>query len=243
MCERTQQAGHMDASDLIKPLQDTLQGGGRPHMSFGGAWAAGHGGVVRRQGDRMPASGTSPLEPGLHVVADSSWHLRSEWQERKAGAQRAPAGRCSLDRSDIAIPLSQGHRPHQLRPRGASYLPADAPAPWIIPMQRLVRAMPIVVMDPQRKIVPHIGLAFRSVQGVIVPRRDPISSTPPASIAGPGQDQIDTVIGQACRMLALDNDIEPRSSIFMFTAVRLSVDPLLLTEMNVFPPLICHPIE
>jgi hypothetical protein len=27
MCERTQQAGHMDASDLIKPLQDTLQGG------------------------------------------------------------------------------------------------------------------------------------------------------------------------------------------------------------------------
>jgi hypothetical protein len=26
------QAGHMDASDLIKPLQNTLQGGGRPHM-------------------------------------------------------------------------------------------------------------------------------------------------------------------------------------------------------------------
>jgi hypothetical protein len=35
MCERTQQAGHMDASDLIKPLQDTLQGGGRPHMGSG----------------------------------------------------------------------------------------------------------------------------------------------------------------------------------------------------------------
>ena len=27
-----QQAGHMDASDLIKTLQNTLQGGGRPHM-------------------------------------------------------------------------------------------------------------------------------------------------------------------------------------------------------------------
>jgi hypothetical protein len=27
------QAGHMDASDLIKALQYTLQGGGRPHMA------------------------------------------------------------------------------------------------------------------------------------------------------------------------------------------------------------------
>ena len=27
-----QQAGHMDASDLIKTLQNTLRGGGRPHM-------------------------------------------------------------------------------------------------------------------------------------------------------------------------------------------------------------------
>src|SRR5260370_42110559 len=27
-----QQAGHMDASDLIKALQCTLRGGGRPHM-------------------------------------------------------------------------------------------------------------------------------------------------------------------------------------------------------------------
>ena len=26
------EAGHMDASDLIKALQNTLQGGGRPHM-------------------------------------------------------------------------------------------------------------------------------------------------------------------------------------------------------------------
>ncbi len=32
MCERYKQAGHMDASDLIKALQNTLQGGGRPHM-------------------------------------------------------------------------------------------------------------------------------------------------------------------------------------------------------------------
>jgi hypothetical protein len=27
------QAGHMDASDLIKALQNILQGGGRPHMA------------------------------------------------------------------------------------------------------------------------------------------------------------------------------------------------------------------
>lgn len=29
-----QQAGHMDASDLIKSLLDILRGGGRPHMSL-----------------------------------------------------------------------------------------------------------------------------------------------------------------------------------------------------------------
>ena len=29
------QAGHMGASDLIKTLQNTLRGGGRPHMAFG----------------------------------------------------------------------------------------------------------------------------------------------------------------------------------------------------------------
>jgi len=28
------QAGHMDASDLIKTLQKSLQGGGRPHMGL-----------------------------------------------------------------------------------------------------------------------------------------------------------------------------------------------------------------
>ena len=28
------QAGHMDASDLIKALQNTLRGGGRPHMGL-----------------------------------------------------------------------------------------------------------------------------------------------------------------------------------------------------------------
>jgi len=28
----TKQAGHMDASDPIKALQNTLQAGGRPHM-------------------------------------------------------------------------------------------------------------------------------------------------------------------------------------------------------------------
>lgn len=29
------QAGHMDASDLIKAVQNTLRGGGRPHMELG----------------------------------------------------------------------------------------------------------------------------------------------------------------------------------------------------------------
>src|SRR4051812_1862893 len=31
------QAGHMDASNLIKALQNTLRGGGRPHMGLGRA--------------------------------------------------------------------------------------------------------------------------------------------------------------------------------------------------------------
>jgi hypothetical protein len=31
-CASAPQAGHMDASDLIKALQNTLRGGGRPHM-------------------------------------------------------------------------------------------------------------------------------------------------------------------------------------------------------------------
>jgi hypothetical protein len=31
-CASAPQAGHMDASDLIKTLQKTLRGGGRPHM-------------------------------------------------------------------------------------------------------------------------------------------------------------------------------------------------------------------
>ena len=31
------QAGHMDASDLIKALQNALQGGGRPHMGNAGS--------------------------------------------------------------------------------------------------------------------------------------------------------------------------------------------------------------
>jgi hypothetical protein len=29
-----QQAGHMDANDLIKTLPNTLRGGGRPHMGL-----------------------------------------------------------------------------------------------------------------------------------------------------------------------------------------------------------------
>src|ERR1019366_855331 len=33
------QAGHMDASDLIKALQNTLQGEGRPHMGNVGLYA------------------------------------------------------------------------------------------------------------------------------------------------------------------------------------------------------------
>src|SRR5271169_3639604 len=68
MCERTKQAGHMDASDLIKALQNTLQGGGRPHMETDG-----YGGKLRRKScarrvgrRRLEISqkrGATPLQP------------------------------------------------------------------------------------------------------------------------------------------------------------------------------------
>src|SRR6202045_4078067 len=49
------QAGHMDASDLIKILQYTLQGGGRPHMEnpspSGLLWRPFHA----QAGDRQPS--------------------------------------------------------------------------------------------------------------------------------------------------------------------------------------------
>jgi hypothetical protein len=44
-------AGHMDASDLIKALQNTLRGGGRPHMGrphVGDAFACEHAVRLRR---------------------------------------------------------------------------------------------------------------------------------------------------------------------------------------------------
>ena len=53
-----QQAGHMDASDLIRALAQTaLPGGGRPHMDLGfgttGAWIQG---VIAAEDDMPPAA-------------------------------------------------------------------------------------------------------------------------------------------------------------------------------------------
>jgi hypothetical protein len=42
-----QQAGHMDASDLIKLLQNTLRGGDRPHMENRGSVS--HAGIYRKR--------------------------------------------------------------------------------------------------------------------------------------------------------------------------------------------------
>src|ERR1700753_3580643 len=49
------QAGHMDASDLIKALQNTLRGGGRPHMRV----------LATRSGrlDQPPANDARGLDP------------------------------------------------------------------------------------------------------------------------------------------------------------------------------------
>src|ERR1700680_692522 len=47
------QAGHMDASDLIRALQNALRRGGCPHMGSGGKGACGRGGWNRTEIHRL----------------------------------------------------------------------------------------------------------------------------------------------------------------------------------------------
>ena len=76
------QAGHMDASDLIKTLQNTLRGGGRPHMGLGqqrgeGAgvhmallisWGDGAGHPRRNQRYRLPVGAAGVLPRPQNVA-------------------------------------------------------------------------------------------------------------------------------------------------------------------------------
>src|SRR3954449_3310877 len=79
------QAGHMDASNLIKALQNTLRGGGRPHMGLGRLSGSGTPSGWRTRRPRpSPAAGAatsgqsgagptwpSPAPSGAAAV---SWH-------------------------------------------------------------------------------------------------------------------------------------------------------------------------
>ena len=56
------QAGHMDASNLIKALQNTLRGGGRPHMGLG-----------RNAMQTLPTSWFQPLPP--HRCTQDGHHI------------------------------------------------------------------------------------------------------------------------------------------------------------------------
>src|SRR5208337_3804322 len=74
------QAGHMDASDLIKALQNTLRGGGRPHKVSG----------------YIPFSFPGLLlSQGQHMQNDRSAALDQAEDRRLVLLQRAPSG-CAL---------------------------------------------------------------------------------------------------------------------------------------------------
>src|SRR5690349_17555155 len=80
-----QQAGHMDASDLIKTLQETLRGWGRPHMG------------VRRQ---WPLAGADRLRVGISVRSRNRacrYRRRSEpgAEDWHHVGSNASAGTCS----------------------------------------------------------------------------------------------------------------------------------------------------
>jgi len=78
-----QQAGHMDASDLIKALQNTLRGGGRPHMG----WDA-----------RSPSASPEP-QPRLGQLRP---HPRS-MQQRRAWHKIVP--RLAVHHTVVAVDL------------------------------------------------------------------------------------------------------------------------------------------
>jgi hypothetical protein len=69
------QAGHMDASDLIKVLQNTLRGGGRPHMEYGpteilaSVRALPTGACASLPTAPLPGSAHRPEKPGFSISA------------------------------------------------------------------------------------------------------------------------------------------------------------------------------
>src|SRR3954465_5004878 len=83
------QAGHMDASNLIKALQNTLRGGGRPHMGLGQEWWLGKFGQTDKwkiclRAARMP-----------HIRSDKgekSTHAAKNGLSSVGGAGGRPAG-------------------------------------------------------------------------------------------------------------------------------------------------------
>jgi hypothetical protein len=71
-----QQAGHMDASDLIKTLPNTLRGGGRPHMALGRQ--------RERQADMLVSWAEMPRSPG-HAFYDKLQTMLMAGQRHEDG--------------------------------------------------------------------------------------------------------------------------------------------------------------
>ncbi len=101
-----QQTGHMDASDLIKALQNILRGGGRPHMGQGQVVGAGvldgggDGGIGRDgvDGDERVAQPVVLDEPGQEHrdggdLAGLVWHgFLAKHQAAGGGERRDEVG-------------------------------------------------------------------------------------------------------------------------------------------------------
>src|SRR5271166_3562895 len=98
------QAGHMDASDLIKALQNTLRGGGRPHkvsgyipFSFPGLLLS-QGSSMRSRRSAAPTrcsaiSAATPTASPSPTVAWSDWRTaRSASPGRTTARTAAPRG-------------------------------------------------------------------------------------------------------------------------------------------------------
>src|SRR5271166_7201052 len=107
------QAGHMDASDLIKALQNTLRGGGRPHMvSVAGSWDR-----------RLPVA----VSKRLHLLCargDISILRRQRLSRHEAGETVAATRAESSDHRTFSLTLSAHPRMSSAASRGQTNITA-----------------------------------------------------------------------------------------------------------------------
>ncbi len=90
-----QRAGHMDASDLIKALHNTLRGGGRPHMAracscgVGGSWSGSPGSTA--PWDQCPPCASIAQGSPASIAASCARHSSPAATRGTAEADSTPA--------------------------------------------------------------------------------------------------------------------------------------------------------